>query len=84
MVMSYDAIVNTIPTMTYEELLKLKSVLSDAINARISRKAASAAKKTDFTDTYPKGYFDLFGSIDDPTFVEPEDIPMELDKIEEF
>ena len=83
MVMSYDAIVNTIPTMTYEELLKLKSVLSDAINARISLKTASAVKKTDFTDTYPKGYFDLFGS--DPTFFdEPEDIPMELDKIEEF
>jgi len=84
MVMSYDAIVKTIPTITYEELLKLNSVLSDAINARLVRKTAAAAKKTDYTYAYPKGYFDLFGSIDDPTFVEPEDIPMGLYKIEEL
>ena len=33
------------------------------------------ASRRDYTDTYPKGFFDLFGS--DPTYPDvPEDIPL--------
>ncbi len=81
--MSYDSIVNSIPTMTYEEQLNLMSVLVDAIKGRTLRKEASVNKKTDFTDTYPEGYFDLFGN--DPTYpIAPDDIPVELDKMDVF
>lgn len=82
--MSYEACVKAIPAMSYDEQLNLMSALLEAIKAHIHREQTPVAEKKDFRDSYPKGYFDLFGSIDDPTFVEPEDIPMELDHLEDL
>ncbi len=33
----------------------------------------------DKTHLWPEGFFDLYGACDDETFVEPPDIPFELD-----
>lgn len=81
--MSYEAMTKEISTLTYEEQVNLLSVLVDAIKAHIPGKKTkpmeSVEKKKDFSDTYPKEFFTLFGSLDDPTFKEPEEIPMELD-----
>ncbi len=74
--MSYESIANAIPNMTYEEQVNLMEVLVNAIKSGISRKKTA---KKDCKSSYPKGYFDLFGSLDDPTFVEPEELPIELD-----
>ena len=35
--------------------------------------------KTDKTSLWPKGFFNLYGACDDETFVEPPEIPWELD-----
>lgn len=78
--MSYEAMTKEISTLTYEEQVNLLSVLVDAIKSHIpGKKTKPAEKKKDFSDTYPKEFFTLFGSLDDPTFKEPEEIPMELD-----
>lgn len=83
--MSYETFAEAIPTMTYEEQVNLLSVLVDAIKSHIpGKKSESIVKKTDCTDSYPKGYFDLFGSIDDPSFVEPEELSWELEAKKEF
>lgn len=83
--MSYEAMTKEISTLTYEEQVNLLSVLVDAIKSHISgKKTKTVEKKKDFSDTYPKGYFDLFGSINDPTFVEPEELPWELEANKEF
>ena len=82
--MSYESIANAIPNMTYEEQVNLMEVLVNAIKSGISRKKSAKTTKKDCRSSYPKGYFDLFGSIDDPTFVEPEELPLSLDKIETF
>lgn len=76
--MSYETIANAIPTMTYEEQVNLMEVLVNAIKTGISRKKTAKTVKKDCRSSYPKGYFDLFGS--DPTFFEePEELPIELD-----
>ena len=41
--------------------------------------------KKDFTDSYPPGYFDLFGSIDDPSYPsEPEELSWDLENKKTF
>ena len=76
--MSYDSIASAIPTMTYEEQVNLMEVLVNAIKSGISRKKTAKTAKKNYKNSYPKGYFDLFGS--DPTFFEePEELPIELD-----
>ena len=83
--MSYDAIADAIPAMTYEEQLNLLTTLVEAIKAHIPNKQTTVShKKTDYTDSYPPGYFDLFGSIDDSSFVEPEELSWELESKKEF
>lgn len=82
--MSYDSIASAIPTMTYEEQVNLMEVLVNAIKSGISRKRTAKTAKKNYKSSYPKGYFDLFGSLDDPTFVEPEELPIELDGNEAF
>ena len=76
---SYDAIADAIPAMTYEEQLNLLTTLVEAIKAHIPNKQTSVSqKKTDYTDSYPPGYFDLFGS--DPSYPEePEELSWELE-----
>jgi hypothetical protein len=32
-----------------------------------------------FSDTWPEGYFDLFGAVKDDTFDVPEELPWSLD-----
>lgn len=82
--MSYEAMAKEISALTYEEQVNLLSVLVDAIKSHIpSKKTEKTAKKTDFSDTYPKGYFDLFGS--DPTYPEePKELSWELESKKEF
>ena len=83
--MPYDAIERAIPTMSYEEQISLLSVLMEALKSRISNlQSQISQKKVDYTDSYPKGYFDLFGSINDPSFVEPEELSWELESKKEF
>ncbi len=81
--MSYDAVANAISTMSYEEQVSLMELLIESIKHALPKKENKAEKKKDFTDSYPEGYFDLFGS--DPTFPEePEEVPIELDSVEIF
>lgn len=85
--MSYEAMTKEISTLTYEEQVNLLSVLVDAIKSHIPGKKAkpveSVEKKKDFSDTYPKGYFNLFGS--DPTYPdEPKDLSWDLEAEKEF
>lgn len=83
--MSYEAMTKEISTLTYEEQVNLLSVLVDAIKSHIpGKKTKPVEKKKDFLDTYPKGYFDLFGSINNPTFVEPKELSWELESKKEF
>ncbi len=83
--MSYDSLAKAIPKMTYEEQINLMAILVEAIKSRLpTPQSSSDNKKTDHTDSYPVGYFDLFGSIDDPSFVEPEELPVELEAKKAF
>ena len=75
--MTYDAIAHEIPALSYEDQLSLLAALAEAIKARIPHKQKAPAAQPDYTDSYPAGYFDLFGSLDDPPFVEPEELPWE-------
>lgn len=82
--MSYDAIANAIPTMTYEEQVNLLSALIDAVKKGIHSNAEKKSETKDHRDSYPEGYFDLFGSCDDDSFVEPEELAWELEDKKEF
>lgn len=78
--MTYDAIAWEIPALSYEEQVNLLYALTEAIKVHIpSAKKAAPAPQPDCTDSYPPGYFDLFGSIDDPSFVEPPELSWELE-----
>lgn len=70
--MPFDVCVKTIPTLTYDEQLSLIALLVSSLQAS---RTQQADEKKDCRSSYPEGYFDLFGSIDDPTFVEPDDPP---------
>ena len=78
--MSYEAFAEAIPTMTYEEQINLISLLIEAVKFRNNNESS---KETNLK-TYPDGYFSLFGSINDDSFVEPEEIKWELDSKREF
>jgi len=81
--MSYDAMAKEVSSLTYEEQVNLMEILMESIKKALLKRNETSAKKTDFTDSYPKGYFDLFGS--DPTYpAEPDEVPLELDKMESF
>ena len=38
--------------------------------------------KEDYSDTYPKGFFELRGSLKDYDIEEPEDLPLDQEDIE--
>ena len=82
--MSYDSMEEAIPTMSYEDQIKLMAVLVEAIKSHLPNvKASSDKNKNDYTDSYPSGYFDLFGS--DPTYPdEPKELSWELESRKEF
>ena len=82
--MPYAMMVEEAKKLSYEEQLGLIQVLVDALKANARNNASKEEAKKDCSDTYPEGYFDLFGSIDDQTFVEPEELPWELDAKREF
>lgn len=83
--MPYEAMVREVSTMSYDEQINLLSVLMEALKSRVSSlQSQISQKKMDYTDSYPKGYFDLFGSINDPSFVEPEELSWELESKKEF
>ena len=73
--MPYEAMVREVKTLSYDEQLNLMAVLVEAMKSAMHNTVSvSSAPKQDYRDSYPSGYFDLFGS--DPTFFdEPEDIP---------
>ena len=67
--MSYDAIADAIPAMTYEEQLNLLTTLVEAIKAHIPNKQTTVSqKKTDYTDSYPPGYFERGYDLDSCSF----------------
>lgn len=82
--MSYDTFANAIPTMTYEEQVDLLSALIDAVKKGIHRKPAEKSEPEDYSSSYQEGYFDLFGSCDDDSFVEPDELSWELESEKEF
>ena len=82
--MSYDAMAKEVSNLTYEEQVNLMELLMESIKKALLKRNDTSSKKMDFTDSYPKGYFELFGSINDPTFCEPDEVPLELDKVESF
>ena len=73
--MSYEAMVKTIPTLTYDEQLNLMSIiLSSLKNHNVADN-----KVDDFSNEYPEGFFDLFGSDPDYDVSEPEELDFSLD-----
>ena len=75
--MSYEAIAKEAANLSQSDKIALIAYLSNMLNAQ--NMANKDTRPKDYRHTYPKGFFDLFGSVDDPSFVEPEDIPIELD-----
>ena len=73
--MPYETMVREAKTLTYEQQFNLVAIFIEAMKAKMYNNTVSSVSepKKDYRDSYPSGYFDLFGSIDDPTFVEPED-----------
>ena len=82
--MSYDTFANAIPTMTYDEQINLLSMLIDAVKKGIHSNLEKTTEAKDHRSSYPEGYFDLFGSCDDDSFVEPEELSWELEAKKEF
>ena len=78
--MSYQAILNETKNLSYEEQLSLISYLANLLKSKNEEKQAET--KVNYKNLYPEGYFDLFGSIADETFVEPEDIVPQLNEDE--
>lgn len=78
--MSYDSFAEAIPTMTYEEQINLLSVLINAVKCGLNKSSPKKEQKS----SYPEGYFSLFGSCSDESFVEPEELSWELDSKKEF
>lgn len=78
--MSYDSFAEAIPTMTYEEQINLLAVLINAVKCGLNK----STKKNEQKSSYPEGYFSLFGSCSDESFVEPEELSWELDSKKEF
>ena len=76
--MSYEAIEKETASLSLLEQLNLLTYLANLIKRNGERQSVSAHKK-DFSDTYSKGFFELFGS--DPNFdlKDPEDIPLSID-----
>ena len=68
--MGYDTMAKAIPFLSYEDKINLLEILVDSIKGSVLKNTEQSQGKTDFTDTYPKGYFDLFGS--DPSFPEEQ------------
>ena len=81
--MSYDSVASAIPSMTYDEQINLLSILIDAVKKGIHSIPEKKSEAKDHRDSYPEGYFDLFGSCDDDSFVEPEELSWELEKKKE-
>lgn len=73
--MPYDFCVKTIPTLTYDEQLSLMAVLVASL--QVSRPRQVTEKK-DCRNSYPEGYFNLFGSA--PDFPDEPDDPPPDDK----
>lgn len=73
-------------------MAQLSLYLDDALMGRLKRRAGhegvsvskyvSRLVEENLLYTWPTGYFDLFGSIDDETFVEPMDPPFDIDSSE--
>ena len=77
--MGYDSVAKAIPNLSYEEQVNLMELLMESIKKALLNRNNESENKTDFTDTYPKGYFDLFGSGKNLDLVEVDDIDIELD-----
>ena len=78
--MSYEKIAQETKKLSFSEQIKLLAYLANLVKERdLNNQNQEHSKRSDFTDTYPKGFFDLFGS--DPSFdlEEPEDIPVSVD-----
>ena len=81
--MSYDSVASAIPSMTYDEQINLLSILIDAVKKGIHSIPEKKSEAKDHRDSYPEGYFDLFGS--DPDYPEePEELSWELEEKKEF
>ena len=73
--MSYEAMVKTIPTLTYDEQVNLMSII---LNSLKNHKPAGD-KVNDFSNEYPEGFFDLFGSDPNYDVSEPEELDFSMD-----
>lgn len=74
-IMSYEAMVKTIPTLTYDEQVNLMSII---LNSLKNHKFADN-KANDFSNEYPEGFFDLFGSDPNYAVSEPEELDFSMD-----
>ncbi len=54
----------------------------ETLKNRILAYAGRLSMEQDFSHLYPEGFFDLFGSLSDWDFVEPEELP--LDDLEDI
>lgn len=51
---------------------------AEAADVSLSQYVSGVLKKAN-SSTWPRGFFDLYGSIDDESFSEPAELPFELD-----
>lgn len=74
--MPYEAVVEEAKSLSADERLSLIVVLASSLKDK--KDSTATVEKKDFRDTYPAGFWDLFGSA--PDFPdEPEEIPWEYD-----
>ncbi len=83
--MSYEILAKEAISLSLSEQINLMALLANSIKSKNQSESLLQNDKKDFKDTYPKGFFDLFGSLPDIDFKEPEEIPFDYDtKREEF
>lgn len=77
--MPYEAVVESAKALSFDERVSLISALALSLkNTNNGTERTEHVEKKDFRDTYPAGFWDLFGSA--PDFpAEPEEIPWEYD-----
>lgn len=77
--MSYEILAKEAVSLSLSEQIDLMALLANSIQSKNQQDIIIQDDKKDFRQTYPEGFFDLFGSLSDIDFREPEEIAIEHD-----
>lgn len=79
--MSYEAIAESIKTLSYEQQIELMSIIVMSLKKHSSETESLPAGN--HASEYPQGFFDNFGADPDFDIKEPEELPWNLDSTRE-